>query len=87
MATVQDVENLVSEVQSIGDAVLQELAAFIPSSAAVDLAAGTALDLIANLATKALAAWSAASGTPITAASVQALMPNPTPLTPPNPGS
>ena len=83
MATIQDVQTLVQEVQSIGDAILQELEAAVPSVDGPAVIAGTALDLIATLAQKALSAWSAASGTPITVESVQALLPNPTPLTPP----
>ena len=63
---------------------------------AIDSAAGTVVGLdpalsipleaesaAEALVQAALTAWSNASGTPITVASVQALLPNPTPLTPP----
>lgn len=46
-------------------------------------AAEAVLPLLEQLVNSALTAWSNASGEPITVESVQALLPNPTPLTPP----
>jgi sensor histidine kinase regulating citrate/malate metabolism len=42
------------------------------------------LTILAALVTKALTAYAAASGKPITPASIESLMPNPTALTAPN---
>ncbi|MGO4210573.1 hypothetical protein AB4Y89_21690 [Terriglobus sp. 2YAB30_2] len=42
------------------------------------------LTILAALVAKALTAYAAASGTPITPASIESLMPNPTRLTAPN---
>lgn len=41
--------------------------------------------VLAQLAADAISAWSKASGQPITPETVAALMPNATPLTPPDP--
>lgn len=79
MATVADVSNILSEVNSASTAILGTLSAVDP---AIDVPAAVAEEILA-LATTALAAWSASSGTPITVESVTALLPNPTPLTPP----
>jgi len=83
--TTQDVTNAVNEVQSIGDEILAVLEAADPSIGVPAAAAGSILDLLAQLTTKALAALTAAQGTVISAASIATLAPDPTPLTPPTP--
>lgn len=75
----------VQETQAIGDTILATLSAVDPAVALPDAAAQQILDLVAQMATKALTAWSASSGVAITAESVTALLPNPTPLTAPDP--
>ena len=79
MATASEILSIVQEVEQIGNEVLSEVSALDP---ALELPAA-AIEAIEGLATAALQAWTQASGTPITVASVQALLPNPTPLTPP----
>jgi hypothetical protein len=81
--TTTEVTTAVTETQAVGDTILATLEAVDP---AVDIPAATAatiLDLIAELVSKALTAYSAASGTPITTATIEALLPNATPLTAP----
>ena len=59
------------------------LAALEGADPALDVPAETAGLIVteaASLVTAAISAWSNASGTPITAESVQALLPNPNPL-------
>ncbi len=79
MATVADVSSVVTEIQTISTTVLSVLETADP---AITVPATIAEELL-TLAAKALAAWSAASGVAITAESVQALLPNQTPLTAP----
>ena len=82
------VEQLIALLQSIGvdtQTVAELLKSYVPSQQ-VDAIANLAeliVPIVTQLAAKGLAAWSAASGQPITVESVQALMANPTPLTPP----
>lgn len=78
--TSTEVQTTISEVQAISDSILKTIEATDPG---VALPAGTAqaiVDLFAELANKALTAWSASAGTPITVETLQALLPNPTPL-------
>lgn len=82
--TAAGVSSIVSEVQGAGDTILGLLEAFDPNAEIPDEQAAGIVDEVANMATKALAAWSAAAGTPITAESVLALLPNATPLTAPD---
>jgi hypothetical protein len=85
MSATATITTAVNEVQTIGDEILAVLEAVDP---AVDLpaaAAGSILDLLAQMTTKALAALTAAQGTVISAASIATLAPDPTPLTPPTP--
>ena len=77
--TTGQVTSTISEVSGIATSILDTLESVDPA-----LALPVAIiDEISKLATAALAAFSAASGTPITVESVQALLPNPAPLTPP----
>lgn len=85
--TAEQIAADVAAVQAAGNTILNTLEALpvgpevkIPAEAAEEL-----LNLVADMAIKALAAWGAAANTPITVESLQALLPNPTPLTPPDP--
>jgi hypothetical protein len=77
--TVQQVTGTIEEVGTIANEILDTFAGLDPAAA---LPIGIA-ETIEALAIKALKAWSASSGTPITVDSVLALMPDQTPLTPP----
>ena len=77
----------IAAVESAGDAILAALEGADP---AVDIPAETAtavLNLTAGLVTAAVTAWENASGTPITAESIAALMIANTPLPAPPAGS
>jgi hypothetical protein len=77
--TVAQVSTYVSEVAGSADLILTTIETLDPAIAPE----AALVEEIAKLAAKGLAAWSASSGTPITAESVLALLPNPTPLSPP----
>jgi hypothetical protein len=79
MATVSQVSGVIAEIEAIAKEIAAEVVVLDP---AIGVPVTVALSL-ADLITKALSAWSAASDTPITAESVLALLPDPTPLTPP----
>ena len=77
---ITTVQNTVTEIQSDAATVLETIAAVDP---ALELPVATAegiVSIVGGLITKALSAWSAASGIPITQASVLALLPDNTPL-------
>ncbi|MBS1803527.1 MAG: hypothetical protein JST28_09170 [Acidobacteria bacterium] len=77
--TVQQVGDTASEIKIIADEVLSTVETLDPALAApIDLA-----EALGTMAIKALRAWSANSGIPITAESVQALLADQTPLSPP----
>ncbi len=82
MATAADVAATITEVSSVADQILKELAV-VPAIGAGAAVADNVLVLVTDLVTKALTAWSTASGVPITPESVAALLPNATPLTAP----
>lgn len=84
MATAGAISSVVSEVAAGTDTVLGILEQFDPAAEVPAEAAGAIVDEVASLATKALAAWSAASGTPLTADAFAALLPNQTPLSLPD---
>jgi hypothetical protein len=78
----------IGTVQGVAGEILTTIEAVDPAADVPAEAAQAALTLIASLVTAALTAWSNASGTPITIASVTALLPDPTPLPePPTPVS
>lgn len=77
------VVTVIAEVQVVGDEILETLAGFAPGVAVPAEVAETVLNLLAKYVTKSITAFSAASGTPITAESIMALLPNADPLTPP----
>lgn len=78
------VVSVVTDVQAIGDAILVEVGSVVPGAAVPAAVATKVLDLISQLFTKAATAWNAAGGTPITVETITALLPNATPLTPPD---
>lgn len=78
------VVSVVTDVQVIGDAILEEAGAIVPGAAIPAAAAQKILDLLSQLASKAIVAWGAASSMPITAETIAALLPDPTPLTAPD---
>lgn len=82
--TAAQVATAVQEGQDVADTILETIEGLNPAVAVPAGAAQTILDLTAQLVQKALAAWSSASGQPITVESVQALLPNPAPLDPPD---
>ena len=76
--------NDVKAVQGVSDAILKQIEELDPAAAVPAAAADLAVTTLGDLVTKALTAWSNASGIPITGASVAALAPNATPLTAPD---
>jgi hypothetical protein len=83
MPLASDVQAAIAEAQSIADAAAKAVETYLPGEAIPAAAIAGVVDLTSLLAQKAVATFSAASGTPITAESVMALLPNPAPLTPP----
>jgi hypothetical protein len=83
--TAEEIAGYVTEVQQAGDAILNTVEGLPTSIALPAETAEVILDLLAGMATTAFAAWGAARGVPITVESIQGLLPNPTPLTPPDP--
>lgn len=83
--TAEQIAAYVEAVQAAGNTILNTVEAITPGEDVPAETAEVILNLIAVMATKALAAWSAAAGVPITVDSVKGLLPNPTPLTPPDP--
>lgn len=75
--------SIVTEIQEISAEILATIGAVDPALADTTGAAEGLIALFATLASKALTAYSEASGVAITVESVQALAPNPTPLTDP----
>lgn len=73
----------ITEIQTIADTILETVQAVDPAVADVTSASQSVIDLLAELAAKALTAWSDAAGVPITQESVMALLPDATPLPPP----
>lgn len=78
------VVNAINEVKLVGDTILSTLQVAEPGVALPAASAEIILNLIADLVSKALTAYSAASGVAITVESVQALVANTTPLTAPD---
>lgn len=82
--TSDQVASHVSEAQSIATVILATIGAVSPGTAGETAAAEAVVLLASKLATAALGAYGAASNTPITSETVQALLPNATPLTAPD---
>ncbi len=79
--TNQDVTSVVTEIQTAGNLILQEISTFDPALAPTDAIAG----MLLTLAASAVKAWANAAGVQPTVANFQALEAalNPAPLTPP----
>lgn len=82
--TAADVQNTVTEVQAISDSILGVIEGAAPTLALPAEGAQALVDLFAKLINTGVMAWSASAGVPITPESVMALLPNQTPLTPPD---
>lgn len=82
--TASEIAQYVAEAQAAGNTILYAVGTFAPDEKIPADEAARILALVADLATKALTAWAAAADTPITVDSVKGLLPNPTPLTPPD---
>ena len=74
------VQNTVNEIVADGNAILQTIGELDPAVAVPVATAEGIVAIVTGLITKGLAAWSAASGVPITQASVLALLPDNTQL-------
>ena len=77
------VTTVVNEIKTTADTILATIESFVPGVAGEAAIAQGIVDLAGVMVGKALAAWSTASGQPITAETIAALLPNATPLTPP----
>jgi hypothetical protein len=83
MATAGAVSTDITSATTIANTILQTIEAVDPAAELPAAEAGTVIDLTADLVTAALTAYGNASGTPINATTIAALMPNPTPLSAP----
>lgn len=83
MAIAATVSADIASATTIANTILQAIEAVDPAAELPAAEAGTVIDLTASLVTAALAAYSNASGTPINATTIAALMPDPTPLSEP----
>jgi len=81
--TTATLSTVVTDIQAGGDTILGILEAVDPAVGVPAADAANILDLLAGIITKATTALTEAAQTPITAASIEALDPNPVPLTPP----
>lgn len=83
--TVAELIAIIETISNDSLAVLDILREYVPNQelAAIANLADLIIPITEQLAANGLTAWSNASGQAITVASVQALMPDPTPLTPP----
>jgi hypothetical protein len=77
--TIQQISTDVTGISGIANSIMNTIEGLDPALAAPL----EAVKAVESLASAALTAWSNASGTPITVASVQALLPNAAPLTKP----
>jgi hypothetical protein len=78
--TAASVASDIQVVQGFSDAILQTISGLDPGVALPAEATEAILATAAQLVTAALTAFSNASGTPINATTIAALMPNPEPL-------
>lgn len=82
--TVAAIVSTTEEIQRDAAVVLEIIKATYPQVTDEATIAESILTILATLVTKALTAYAAASGTPITSANIASLMPSSTPLTAPN---
>lgn len=85
MATVSDITTAVTAAQTAGDGILDIIENLDPGATVPAEVAEQVLDVTAQLVSSALAAYVAATGTPITPETIAALAPNPAPLSQPDP--
>lgn len=79
----QQIIDTVTEVADTSKVILGVLEQADPQVAPEAMVAGNLVVLLAELATKAIAAYAAAGGIDITPENILKLLPNPAPLTPP----
>jgi len=82
--TVSAIISATEEIQRDAAVVLEIIKATYPQVTDEAAITESILTILATLVTKALTAYAAASGTPITPANIASLMPNPMPLTAPD---
>ena len=82
--TSDQVVGYIGEVQAASDTILATVGTAAPGVALPAALAETIVDLIAQLASKAIAAYHEAQGIPITVETVRDLLPSGTPLSPPD---
>jgi len=82
-ADIAGVVTAVQDVQTVSGTILATIETTDPAVAGEAETAGALVDLIGQLVSAALTAYSSASGTPITVETVQALLPDATPLNQP----
>lgn len=82
--TVAAIISTTEEIQRDAAIVLEIIKTTYPQVSDEEAVAERILTILAALVTKALTAYAAASGAPITPANIGGLMPNPMPLTAPN---
>ena len=82
--TVAAIISTTEEIQRDAAIVLEIIKTTYPQVSDEAAVAERILTILAALVTKALTAYAAASGAPITPANIEGLMPNPMPLTAPN---
>lgn len=80
---VTDTAGAITEIQAISASILNTIEAVDPAVGTEAVQADKIVNLLGDLVTKSLAAWSAAAQIPITRDSVLALLPDDTPLVPP----
>lgn len=82
--TVAAIITTTEEIQRDAAIVLEIIKTTYPQVSDEAAVAESILTILAALATKALTAYAAASGTPFTPANIESLMPSPAALTPPS---
>lgn len=83
--TAGTIATYIGEAQAIGDVIMGQVAVLDPAASLEVGAIAGIVDLSAQMAVKALQAWSTASGLPITNENILALLPESTPLSEPDP--
>jgi hypothetical protein len=85
--TAEQVAADIGAVKNSADAILTAVEGAVPGEALPLATAGAVIDELGTLIQAAVTAWSNASGTPITVETLQALLPNATPLPEPPAGT
>lgn len=84
MSALDNTLSIIQEIEAEAQAILGVVSAAAPGIAGQIAVGEKVMELVTGLVGKALSAYEAASGVAITADSINALRPNPTPLTPPD---